>query len=55
MAEEEEKKVRTTTGLAMTDTKERRDAQEAKEEADPAVNDPTGMPNIEPQTGDGDE
>lgn len=28
------------------------EAQEAKEAADPAVNDPAYMPNIEPQTGE---
>ena len=33
--------------------KEVDEAQEAKEAADPSVNDPNFMPNIEPQTGDG--
>jgi hypothetical protein len=40
-------------GMPKGPNKEVDDAQEAKEKADPAVNDPNYMPNIEPQTGDG--
>jgi hypothetical protein len=37
------------------DMEEREEAIEAKEEADPAVNDPAFMPNIEPQKGPNSE
>lgn len=33
------------------ENKEKEEAQEEKEEADPTVEDPRYMPNIEPQTG----